>query len=287
MIAVSGVRVLCPLRKSENFGDAAWTERRRIWALFHGTHERWRKDSQNEGDPPIIETTGKEIHDCKLFRFLVSRSQIFSQELSSQEFDLSIYNGLELWVDNLPSQSRGRGTKEILKRGKSVLSRLKTFMVFLCEKYQLKTAEEAERYLLVDNPPALLAYCNSLTEREVGPSTVANHLGELKDWLNFVAAERRLYCKANSSCIHLLFYLIHLVHPLINFTDVFCWSFHFYISVFLSMFPAVELMKLVEKQLLLYRREKKEIAQGRKTASLEKKIREGSWPRHGMQELIE
>jgi hypothetical protein len=53
------------------------------------------------------------------------------------------------------------------------------------------------------------------------------------------------------------------------------------------MFPAVELMKLVEKQLLLYRREKKEIAQGRKTASLEKKIREGSWPRHGMQELIE
>ena len=172
--------------------------------------------------PPSLRRPGRKYTTVSSFDFLSRDITIYAQELSSQEFDLKIYDGLELWVDNLPSQSRGRGTKEILKRGKSVLSRLKTFMVFLCEKYQLKTAEEAERYLLVENPPALLAYCNSLTEREVGPSTVANHLGELKDWLNFVAAERRLYCKANSSCIHLLFYLIHLVHPLINFTDVFC-----------------------------------------------------------------
>jgi hypothetical protein len=53
------------------------------------------------------------------------------------------------------------------------------------------------------------------------------------------------------------------------------------------MFPAVELVKLVDKHLLLYRREKKEITQVGKTISMEKRIREGSWPKKGMQELIE
>jgi hypothetical protein len=156
--------------------------------------------------PPSLRRPGRRYTTVTFLSILVSNLTYLRQELSTQEFDLSIYDGLVMWVDNLPSRARGRRKDKSL-RGKSVLSKVKKLIAFLCEKYQLKSAEEAERYLLVENPPALLAYCNCLTEREVGPSTVANHLGELKDWLNFVAAERRLYCKANALPIYILFFI--------------------------------------------------------------------------------